>query len=81
MTPIEFEEQTHLFGANQEGVLPLPSFLDTNTGEVVSCWTLSDEELAEINNRRRVWLIVHCDQNLRPQPVVLTAFKPFVKND
>lgn len=44
MKPIKFPETNYVYGNDQEGVEPLPVH-KFDTGEVLSCWELSPEEI------------------------------------
>jgi hypothetical protein len=68
MNPIKFDEVNTVIGENQPEYEPLPAFVrpftvedecekvEIENGEVVSCWELSDEEIADIVKNRKVWL-------------------------
>lgn len=58
MKPTEFAGQNYVLAAPDgvENVAPLPVF--RNGACCVSCWELSDDELAEITRSRRVFLSV-----------------------
>lgn len=47
MKPIEFPETNCVYGKDQEGVEPLPVH-KFDTGEVLSCWELSPDEIAKL---------------------------------
>jgi len=55
MTPIEFPGQNIIFGAGQPEYQPLPA-LRLPDGEVITCWQLSDEELADIQKTKCFYL-------------------------
>lgn len=66
MKPIEFEEQNAVYGANQEGVQPLPA-LKTDDGRVISCWELTDEDFERIVESRKIYVAVQTfHQSLQP---------------
>lgn len=56
--PVEFEGHNHVLRApgGAENVTPLPIF--RNGTCCVSCWELSDDEIAEIVKSRRIYLSV-----------------------
>jgi len=58
MKPIPFEEQNVVIAEDQDQYMSLPANIDKTDkhGPVVSCWDLSDEELAHITKTRQVWL-------------------------
>lgn len=56
MNPIKFHQQTHVFAENQPEFLPLPAAI-LDDGRVISCWKLSDEEIAELSCTKKLWLI------------------------
>ena len=58
MKPVEFKEQNVVFGKGQPESQDLPAYLNRTkeTGEAVTCWEISDEELEEIVKTKRIWL-------------------------
>lgn len=52
----------------------MPARYDPATGCLVSCWELSDLELLEIVNTKRVWLSVNVGRS-PPPPVFVTAMR------
>lgn len=70
MKPVSFDEMNTVIGENQAEYMPLPALVkpcsvrdgdDVNViprGNVISCWELSDEEIAEIVKTKRVYLSV-----------------------
>ena len=70
MKPVRFEEVNVVLGENQPEYVPLPALVKDYTvrqgddaaviknGEVVTCWELSDEEVADIVKNKRLYLSV-----------------------
>lgn len=57
MKPIEFKEQTAVYGKGQPQYIPLPVFVNKGeNGEVVSCWQLSFWERLRILFTGKIWL-------------------------
>lgn len=77
MKPVEFEETNAILGKGQEHVLPFPALiLGDEQGTVVSCWELSEAEVAEIVKTRRLWLL-QWTFGTPLQPQMPSACKPF----
>lgn len=76
MIPKHFKEQTNILGENQQGVQPLPVFIDLKNPNtpMTSVWELGDEELAWINQTREIWLQQYTVGNLF-QPILPTVYK------
>lgn len=77
MKPCKFEGANVIFGANQPEYQPLPAESRGNarTGEILTCWHLSDEERAIIQMTGEIWLsVLTFGQPL--QPVLLSVVKP-----
>jgi hypothetical protein len=75
MEPIKFKEQNVTYAENQKEYLPLPAYRD-ESGRVVTCWSLSPEELEVVSKTGVVWLdMLTFNQPL--QPVMLHAESPF----
>jgi len=56
MKPIKFEEANVVFGAEQDEYNNLPAHRTSdNVVAVTSCWQLTDEELAVINETKCIW--------------------------
>jgi hypothetical protein len=73
MKPIEFNGSNVVFAKDQKQYDPLPTFRDKV--QVVSCWELTEDEMAEINKTGVVWLSqLHYGQPL--QPVRLDTLQP-----
>lgn len=57
MTPIKFEGHNVVFAEDQPEYQPLPAIkIDSQQGEVITCWELSDEELADVIKNKKVYL-------------------------
>lgn len=76
MEPILFECANAVYGANQPEYIPLPAERRPgNSGEVVTCWKLSPEELERVKETGVIWLsMLTFNQPL--QPVLLSVDKP-----
>jgi hypothetical protein len=73
MKPIEFNGSNVVFAKDQKQYDPLPAFRDKV--QAVSCWELTEDEMAEINKTGVVWLSqLHHGQPL--QPVRLDTLQP-----
>ena len=83
MIPTAFDEDNAALGRPQgmtdEECAPLSVFIGNDSAQnpvVISCWKLTDEELAEVIRTRRVWVIVH--GNTMP-PIAPVGISPFQK--
>ena len=66
MKPVEFKGQNVIFGNDQPEYLPLPA-LRMPDGEVITCWELSDEEMMDIIQTKRIYLSqLTFNQSLHP---------------
>ena len=77
MKPIKFDGANVVFGANQPEYHPLPAERRGNpgTGEIVTCWEFSPDELKKIAETGQIWLsLLTFGQPL--QPVLLSVEKP-----
>jgi len=74
MEPIEFPEQTTIYGKNQPQYGPLPAHVDCN-GVVTCCWKLTEQEIHQILDKGVIWHQVHTF-GLAVQPQLLTTEKP-----
>jgi len=70
--PVEFDESTNTHGG--EGYNDLPTHVDTENDQIVSCWELSGDELAEVLQTKRIWLVV---QGQTQPPVNIEGLTPF----
>jgi hypothetical protein len=67
MTPVPFPQQTAVFAKDQPEYQPLPAHVSVH-GVVTSCWELSDAELKELIETKRIWLQqLTFGQPLQPQ--------------
>lgn len=73
MKPIGFEEANLIFGANQPEYNQLP-ILHKQDGDVVSCWELSEEEIKQITETKKLWISVKTFNNPL-QPIFCTVIK------
>lgn len=55
MQPVEFEGQNIVFGKNQPEYQPLPAHVNIETGLVISCWELSEQEVEIILKTKRIY--------------------------
>ncbi len=77
MEPAKFDEVNAVYGANQPEYKPLPAERrgKAQTGEVLTCWQLSPEELIKVQETGQIWLsMLTFGQPL--QPVLLAVEKP-----
>ncbi|HEY1044965.1 MAG TPA: hypothetical protein VGF79_00905 [Bacteroidia bacterium] len=72
MKPKEFKGQNVVFGANQPEYQPLPALRIPETGEVITCWQMTDEEFEEVSKTRCVYL-QQLTFNQPLQPVYLSS--------
>lgn len=75
MKPVQFNECNAIFGKDQPPYEPLPAFLiPDGRAEVITCWELSEEEKAKIQETGQIWLTLQTFG--RPlQPIFLTVNK------
>jgi len=73
MKPIEFPEQNCVYAKDQPEYEPLPVFKNEE-GDVVSCWQLSDEEIQQIVETKKLWICVKTF-NKALQPIFCTVIK------
>jgi len=79
MGPIEFKEQNLILTKPQSMTdkecqsLPV---LRLETGQIVSCWKLSEKDLKKINTTGVVWLSVWSGRSA--PPVAVTVDQPFI---
>ena len=73
MKPVEFKHQNVVFAKDQPEYQPLPALkIDSESGEVISCWKLSLKEKIKILFSGRIWLSV-ATFNRPPSPVFLSV--------
>lgn len=77
MEPIKFDGANVVFGAEQPEYQPLPAERrgKGQTGEILTCWELTPDEIKRIQETGVIWLSVLTFGNLL-QPVLLSADKP-----
>ena len=57
MKPVKFKHQNIVFAENQPGYQALPALkIQSDTGEVISCWKLSFKERIKVLFLGRIWL-------------------------
>lgn len=57
MKPVKFKGQNTVFAENQPEYTPLPALrLDTDDGQVVTCWEMSFSERIRVLFTGRVWV-------------------------
>lgn len=76
MEPVNFEAANVVFGANQPEYKPLPAEMRPGqSGEIVTCWELSPDELKQIQETGKIWVsLLTFGQPL--QPVLVSVDKP-----
>ena len=81
MIPTAFDEDNTVLdrppGMAEEDCLPLSVHIGQDVNQnpvVISCWKVTDAELAEIIRTRRVWVIVAGHQMLPIAPVGISPF-------
>lgn len=61
MIPIKFPGMNAIFAKDQPEYLPLPALVVPGTeGAVISCWELSDEEIAILIETRKLYINQWC---------------------
>lgn len=76
LNPIKFPQANCVSGQNQEGVMPLHCHHTKDSEQVIFCWSIDDEQLAEIAKTRKVWHHVWTF-GARLQPQALSVQDPF----
>lgn len=78
MEPIKFDGANVVYGANQPEYKPLPAERRPGrSGEIVTCWELSPDELKQIQETGKIWVsLLTFGQPL--QPVLVSVAKPDV---
>lgn len=76
MQPLKFDTANVVFAANQPEYEPLPAeYRGGKSGEILTCWELSPDELKRIQETGKIWLaVLTFGQPL--QPVYLSVEKP-----
>ena len=77
MEPMNFKDAKCVYGANQLEYQPLPAQQvgKAATGQIITCWQLSSDELEKVKETGLIWLSVLTFGGPL-QPVLLTAEKP-----
>lgn len=77
MEPIKFEGVNVTYGENQPEYKPLPGERrgKPSTGELLTCWELTPEEIEQVKQTGKIWLSV-LTFNKPLQPVLLATEKP-----
>lgn len=68
MKPIDFDGRNAVLGApkgQEDEVVPLPVHR-TEMGIIISCWELTDDEIAKIRLTGRIWLSVWSGETQPP---------------
>lgn len=71
--PITFPETNFNWTGPTPDIADLPAYYDPDRGETVSCWELTEAELAEVASTGKVWLHVF---GVHP-PVIVSGERPF----
>lgn len=76
MEPIKFDGANVVYGANQPEYKPLPAERRPgHSGEIVTCWELSPDELKRVQETGKIYLgVLTFGQPL--QPVIMSVDKP-----
>ena len=76
MQPLNFDGANVVFGAKQPEYIPLPAeYRGGKSGEILTCWELSPDELKRLQETGKLWLgVLTFGQPL--QPVYLAVEKP-----
>ena len=76
MQPLNFDGANDVFDAKQPEYIPLPAeYRGGKSGEILTCWELSPDELKRIQETGKLWLgVLTFGQPL--QPVYLAVEKP-----
>ena len=76
MNAIEFKEQNVVFAKDQPPYLPLPAMVDVNSdqGEVVTCWGLSLSERLRVLFKGNIWMTMMTFHK-PPTPVYMSTKK------
>lgn len=76
-TPTAFEEANITFAKDQKEYIPLPALaFGDEYGQVITCWQMTPEELAQVAKTGKVWLTM-LTFNQPLQPVMLHGAEPF----
>lgn len=77
MKPIKFYGVNRVYGENQPQYIPLPVQKDER-GRVISCWELTDDEIAKIVKSRKIW-IGQLTFNNPLQPILPAVYKKTIE--
>lgn len=85
MKPIEFEEQNFRIDPDKDTPeierCPVPLWTGTdrdNKPNIVTCWSLSDDELETLQATRKLWMVV---RHNKLRPTLLTVEMPIMQKD
>lgn len=73
MKPIEFPEVNAIYAKDQPEYIPLPCH-KTPSGDVITCFQLSEEELKEISETGKLWISIKTFNNPL-QPIFMSTKK------
>lgn len=54
MIPVKKSWTNITMGENQEGIIPCPAFRDSKTGDIITAWELTDEEIHAIQTHKTI---------------------------
>ena len=76
MQPLNFDGANIVYGAKQPEYIPLPAeYRGGKSGEILTCWELSPEELQRIQETGKIWVgVLTFGQPL--QPLYVSVEKP-----
>jgi len=81
MKPVDFKQVNFLIAEGQEEYETLPAYIEeAETGTIVTCFELDNEEIEEINRTGKIWhqqLAFHQPM----QPILLSTLCPFEEED
>lgn len=76
MIPVIFKEANSVFYSREPSVLSLPvEIVPGSSGQLNTCWQLSEEEIETIKETGLVWLSILSFGNPIP-PILLSSTKP-----
>ena len=83
MKPIEFEHQNTVYGKDQPQYQQLPALkIDSENGEVISCWSLSFKERVKVLFTGKIWMSLMCfDNPLTPSYLSVNRDEVFIVNE
>lgn len=74
MTPKKFDEVNVVMGEGQPEYKPLPAHRNPETGEVIMCFSLSEEEKARVQETGEIWVSLLTFKHPM-QPIIVTTEK------